>query len=57
MKLTFGTKIVNNKTEEIGLLIKIWLNKFADGKVWFATCVDEKGNKYNIELDNITPIE
>ena len=29
----FGTKILNLKTQEIGLLICIWKNKFADGEV------------------------
>lgn len=57
MDLAFGTKILNHKTNEIGLLIKTWTNKFADADVPFATCVDKNGKKYNIELDNITPIE
>lgn len=57
MDLAFGTKILNNKTKKIGLLIKTWTNKFADANIPYATCVDENGNKYNIELDNITPIE
>ena len=55
--LAFGTKIYNNETKEIGLLIKIWNNKFADADVPFATCVDTNGKRYNIALDNITPIE
>ncbi len=38
----------NFKTQEIGLLICIWKNKFADGEVDFATCVDKQGKKYNI---------
>ena len=49
----YGTKILNLKTQEIGLLIYIWKNKFADGEIDFATCVDNQGKKYNIELDNI----
>lgn len=49
----YGTKILNLKTKEIGLLICIWKNKFADGEVDFATCVDKQGKRYNIELDNI----
>ena len=90
----YGTKILNLKTQEIGLLICLWTNKFADGdvdclglfgsfslsfcfrkfinflslhqtftltgllrialpKIRFATCVDKKGKRYNIELDNI----
>lgn len=53
----YGTKIFNRKTEEIGLLIKTWENEFADGNLWFATCVDKKGKKYHIELDNIVPLE
>jgi hypothetical protein len=37
----FGTKILNLKTKEIGLLIYIWKNKFADAEVDFATCVNK----------------
>ena len=36
----YGTKILNLKTQEIGLLIYTWKNKFADTEVDFATCVD-----------------
>ena len=53
----YGTKILNLKTQEIGLLICLWTNKFADGNVDFATCVDKKGKRYNIELDNIRGVE
>lgn len=53
----YGTKILNLKTQEIGLLICIWKNKFADGEVDFATCVDKQGKRYNIELDNIRGFE
>lgn len=49
----YGTKILNLKTQEIGLLICIWKNTFADGEIDFATCVDRQGIRYNIELDNI----
>ena len=53
----YGTKILNLKTQEIGLLICIWKNKFADGEVDFVTCVDKQGKRYNIELDNISGFE
>ena len=53
----YGTKILNLKTQEMGLLICIWKNKFADGQVDFATCVDKQGKRYNIELDNIRGFE
>lgn len=53
----YGTKIFNRKTGEIGLLIKTWKNEFADGSLWFATCVDKRGEKYHIELDDIVPLE
>lgn len=49
----YGTKILNLKTQEIGLLICLWENKYADKTVDFATCVD----KNNIELDNIRGFE
>ncbi len=53
----YGTKILNLKTEEIGLLICLWENKFADKTIDFATCVDKKGKLYHIELDEIVPME
>ncbi len=57
MDIAFGTKILNRKTNEIGLLIKTWLNEFADENIWYATCVDKNGKRYHIELDEIVPIE
>jgi len=57
LDLAFGTKILNNETNEIGLLIKTWENRYADGKVMFATCVNRAGKRYNVELDKISPIE
>ena len=53
----YGTKILNLKTQEIGLLICIWENKFADKTVDYATCVDMQGKRYNIKLDEILPLE
>lgn len=44
----YGTKILNLKTQEIGLLICIWKNTFADGEVDFATCVDKQGKLFNL---------
>ena len=52
-----GTKILNLKTQEIGLLIYLWENKFADKTVDFATCVDKTSKRYNIELYNIRRLE
>ena len=53
----YGTKILNLKTQEIGLLICIWKNRFADKTVDYATCVDKHGKRYNIKLDEILPLE
>ncbi|MCQ2739292.1 MAG: hypothetical protein MJ237_03595 [bacterium] len=53
----YGTKILNLKTQEIGLLICLRENKFADSVVDFATCVNKTGRRYNIELDNIRGFE
>ena len=55
--LAYGTKIKNYETNEIGLLICSWINKFADGDVMYATCVDPKGKRYNTPMDNIVAIE
>ena len=57
MDIAYGTRIINNKTQEQGLLIRTWINNYADADVYFATCVDTKGRRYNIELDCITPVE
>ena len=53
----YGTKILNLKTKEIGLLICLLENKFADKTVDFATCLDKNGKHYNIEPDNIRGFE
>lgn len=55
--LLFGTKIFNHTTKEIGLLIYTWVNKFSNGKVDFATCVDKRGKRYNTPLENIKVID
>lgn len=55
--MLYGTKILNLKTQEIGFLICLWENKFADKTVDYATCVDIQGKRYNIELDNIRGFE
>ena len=55
--MMYGTKILNLKTQEIGLLICLWENKYADKTVDFATCVDKTCKRYNIELDNIRGFE
>ena len=53
----YGTKILNLNTQEIGLLICTWKNKFSDAEIDFATCVDRKGKRYRIALDNIRGFE
>ena len=53
----YGTKILNLKTKEVGLLICIWKNKFADAEIEYTTCVDRQGKRYNIELDNIEVLD
>lgn len=56
-RLLFGTKVLNIKTNEVGLLLYTWDNTFADGDIPYATCVDKNGKKYNMELDNLKIIE
>ena len=53
----YGTKILNLKTKEVGLLICIWKNKFADRDVDYATCVNKQGKRYNIELVHIEVLD
>ncbi len=54
----YGTKVLNLKTQEIGLLICIWKNKFADAEINYATCVDKQGKAikdYNNSIES--PVE
>ena len=58
----YGTKIFNHKTNNVGLIIYTWKNRFfVNGggyeDIPFAACVDQDGHKYNIEMDNISPLE
>ena len=53
----YGTKVLNLKTQEVGLLICTWKNKFTDSEIDFATCVDRQGKHYNIKLDESLPLE
>lgn len=46
----YGTKVLNLKTQEIGLLICVWKNRIADKTVDFATCVNKQGNVYFLNL-------
>ena len=55
--MLYGTKILNLKTEEIGLHICLWENKYAEKTVDFGTCVDKTDKQYNFELDNIRGFE
>lgn len=57
MDAAFGTKIRNTKTGEIGLLIKTYLNKFADKNVMYAVWVDVNGKRKYEELDNLRPLD
>lgn len=53
----FGTKVLNLEIKKLGIVLYTWTNVYADGNIPFATCVDENGKKYNIEMDSITAIE
>lgn len=53
----FGTKVLNLETKKLGIVLYTWTNVYADDNIPFATCVDENGKKYNIEMDSITAIE
>lgn len=55
--LCFGTKVYDHQKQQVAILIKTRVNKFADGDVDFATLVDVNGRKYNSPLDNISPLE
>jgi hypothetical protein len=57
MDTAFGTKILNRKDNSVGLLIKTWLNEYADAKIWMARCVDTNGKRCDIQFDEIIPIE
>ena len=53
----FGTKVLNLETKKLGIVLYTWTNVYADGNIPFATCIDENGKKYNIEMDEILPID
>ena len=53
----YGTKVLNLKSQEIGLLICIWKKKFGDSEIDYATCVDKQDKRYNIKLDEILQLE
>lgn len=53
----FGTKVLNLETKKLGIVLYTWTNVYADAHIPFATCVDENGKKYNIEMDEILPID
>ncbi len=57
MDAAFGIKIRNTKTGEIGVLIKTYLNEFADKNVMYAIWVDVNGKRKYEELDNLHPLE
>ena len=60
-RMLFGTKIYNYKTKELGLILYTWENRFCDNDGYvdipYATCVDKNGKRYNIEMDEIRPVE
>ena len=53
----YGTKILNLKTKQVGLLICICKNKFTDAEIDYTTCIDRQGKHYNIELDDIEVLD
>lgn len=53
----FGTKVLNLETKKLGIVLYTWTNVYADGEIPFATCVDENGKKYNVEMDDIQVVE
>lgn len=53
----FGTKVLNQETKKLGIVLYTWTNVYADGNIPFATCVDENGKKYNVSMDNIQVVE
>ena len=55
--MLFGTKVLNNQTQKLGLVLYTWTNTYADGEVPFAKCVDIDGKVYNTPMDNISPID
>ena len=49
----FGTKVLNLETKKLEIVLYTWTNVYADGNIPFATCVNENGKRYNIEMDSI----
>lgn len=58
----FGTKVYDSKNKNIALVLKTFDNTFSKNgggtvDIPFARCVNLKGKLYNVEFDNITPLE
>ncbi len=53
----FGTKVIDNETNEICLVLNSWDNVFADGTVPFLTIVDKNGHVKNTRMDYTDPLE
>ena len=52
----YGTKILNLKTQEIGLLICIWKNRFADGEIDYASHIkpwSKSDDSEKLDFENI----
>ena len=53
----FGQKAVNIQTDEVGIVLYTWKNKFADAIIDMACRVNQNGKVFQLYLDNLTPIE
>ena len=58
----FGTKVYDFKNKNIALVLKTFDNTYSKNgggtvDIQFARCVTMKGKVYNVEFDNITPLE
>lgn len=53
----FGTKIMNVKSGQLGLMIKTWTNYYADATIPFGTWVDTKGKRHDSPIDDLCLID
>ncbi len=53
----FGTKVIDNETNEVCLVLSTWDNVYADAVIPFVTIVNKKGKVKNTRLDYTDPVE
>ncbi len=54
--MLFETKVFNNQTQKLGLVLYTWIIPFTDSEWPFAKCVVMDGKSYNTPMNIISPL-